>query len=176
MASDGYYTEDYQLWIVQSIHTEYSVRTWLKVASPINKCTEYITEHVGVQVKMHEGDDSAEPLVQGQGGGTNWWPSLPENYLIGLEGMKRWIPIESGLRDRRGYFLFFRVVCSGLCSWERVWVANEKANWVGFNGRQPENNKCCLLSVSVRCVVSSTDRWLLIAEIRSTYRGHNTQQ
>lgn len=56
---------------------------------------------------MHEGDGSAEPLVQGQGGGTNWWPSLPENYLIGLEGMKRWIPIESGLRDRRGYFLFF---------------------------------------------------------------------
>lgn len=51
-----------------------------KVASPINKYTT---------CKNARGDGSAEPLVQGQGGGTNRWPSLPENYLIGLEGMKR---------------------------------------------------------------------------------------
>ena len=50
-----------------------------KVASPINKYT----------CTNARGDGSAEPLVQGQVGGTNGWPSLPENYLIGLEGMKR---------------------------------------------------------------------------------------
>ena len=91
-----------------------------KVASPINKYTT---------CKNARGDGSAEPLAPGQGEGTNGWPSLPENYLIGLEGKKRRIPIESGLRDRRGYF--FCCVLRSSVFWivflGEDMVANEKA-------------------------------------------------